>query len=127
MQTNQTKHRAEGLRFVQMMKNCSFHQDIQKSPYGAMFGCKEKVGLSTSNLPNEVIEQLKTQEDLEKAEKEMRNSMNHTTSLDSVNMKINDSAYTPIKIALVCNTGWILFVKPQRVHPLCHNIFSYTV
>jgi len=34
------------------------------SPYEAFFGCKVKVGLSTSNLPKEVIDNLENEEQL---------------------------------------------------------------
>jgi hypothetical protein len=47
MQTNNTRHWAEGLRLIQFMKDRSYHQGIKQSPYEAMFGCKAKVGLRT--------------------------------------------------------------------------------
>lgn len=71
MQINKSTHWAESLRFIQFMKNRSFHQGIQQSPYETMFGCKAKVGLSTSNLPIEVIDNLVTDEDLENVEQEI--------------------------------------------------------
>ena len=83
MQTNKSKHWAESLRFIQFMKNRSFHQGIQKSPYEAMFGCKAKVGLSTSNLPIEVIDNLVTDEDLENFEQETDYAVN--TAICSAN------------------------------------------
>ena len=44
---NKTTHWAEGLRFVQFMKNRAHHHGIARSPYEAMFGCPAKVGLKT--------------------------------------------------------------------------------
>lgn len=83
MQTNKSSHWAESLRFIQFMKNRSFHQGIQQSPYEAMFGCKAKVGLSTSNLPREVLDNLVTDEDLKNIEQEMGDAINPGTSTGS--------------------------------------------
>ncbi|XP_059174975.1 KRAB-A domain-containing protein 2-like [Physella acuta] len=74
MQTNKSKHWAENLKFIQFMKNRSFNQEIQQTPYEAMFGCKAKVGLSTSNLPRELVDNLFTDEDLEKVEQQMEDA-----------------------------------------------------
>ena len=76
MQTNKSTRRAESFRFIQFMKNRSFHQGIQQSPYEAMFGCKAKVRLSTSNLPIGVIDNLVTDEDLENVDQEMNDVVN---------------------------------------------------
>lgn len=46
-------------------KNSSFHQIIGRSPYKALFGCDPKIGLSSSNLPSEIIIKLTTEEHLE--------------------------------------------------------------
>ena len=62
------------------MKNRCFHQGIQQSPYEALFGCKAKVGLNTSNLPRETLDNLVTEEDLENIEQEMEDAINATTS-----------------------------------------------
>ena len=80
MQTNESRHWADSLRFVQFMKNRSFHQGIQQSPYEAMFGCKAKAGLSTSNLPREVIDNVATEEDLINVQQEMEVSINGETA-----------------------------------------------
>lgn len=47
LMANNTYKWSEGLRFVQMMKNKSYHRDINCSPFEAMFGTKMKVGLRT--------------------------------------------------------------------------------
>ena len=80
MQTNESAHWAESLKFIQFMKNRCFHQGIQQSPYEALFGCKAKVGLNTSNLPRETLDNLVTEEDLENIEQEMEDAINATTS-----------------------------------------------
>lgn len=64
MQTEKTSHWSQGLKFVQLMKNRALHSGIKMSPYEALFGCKVKVGLSTSNLPKEVIDNLENEEQL---------------------------------------------------------------
>ncbi|KAF0751879.1 KRAB-A domain-containing protein 2-like [Aphis craccivora] len=53
------------LKFVQFQKNSSHHRIKGRSSYKALFGCDPKVGLSTFNLPLEVIKKLTTEEDLE--------------------------------------------------------------
>ncbi|XP_015369695.1 PREDICTED: KRAB-A domain-containing protein 2-like [Diuraphis noxia] len=64
MQTEKNSHWSQGLRFIQLMKNRALHSGIKMSPYEALFGCKVKVGLSTSNLPKEVVNNLENVEQL---------------------------------------------------------------
>lgn len=64
MQTENNSHWSQGLRFIQLMKNRALHSGIKMSPYEALFGCKVKVGLSTSNLPKEVVDNLENEEQL---------------------------------------------------------------
>ncbi|KAF0751652.1 KRAB-A domain-containing protein 2-like [Aphis craccivora] len=66
-QDNKTKKWNEGIKFVQFMKNRSFHHGIKSSPYEAMFGSRAKIGLNNCILPMHVVEKFKTEEDLEKA------------------------------------------------------------
>lgn len=47
------------------MKNRAYHDGIKCSPYEAMFGQPMKCGLKTSNLPDDVIEDISTEEELE--------------------------------------------------------------
>lgn len=63
--TNQTTKWSEGLKYVQLMKNRAFHEGIKQTPYEALFGTRMKLGLKTSNLPMESVEQLETEEELE--------------------------------------------------------------
>ncbi|XP_077280689.1 KRAB-A domain-containing protein 2-like isoform X1 [Temnothorax americanus] len=50
MLDNNTKQWSEGLRFIQSKKNRSLHEGIKKSPYEAMFGMKQRIGLADSSL-----------------------------------------------------------------------------
>ncbi|XP_062967528.1 KRAB-A domain-containing protein 2 isoform X2 [Cynocephalus volans] len=75
VQSNHSCHWAEGLRFMQMVKNQSFNISLQQSPYEAMFGCKAKFGLYSSNLPRETVAILQTEEELEIAEEQLENSL----------------------------------------------------
>ena len=66
MQDEKTDKWSEGIRFVQLMKNRAFHSGIQRTPYEALFGCKAKVGLTTSSIPQDVLQGIQTEEELEK-------------------------------------------------------------
>ncbi len=52
----------EGLSFVQFMKNRSYHIEIKRSPYAALFGCKRKIGLQLLSLPDIISKALRTEE-----------------------------------------------------------------
>ncbi|KAL8599760.1 hypothetical protein ACOMHN_042524 [Nucella lapillus] len=56
-----------GIKFVQQMKNVSYHAGIKRNPYTAMFGTETKVGLTSSSIPLEIIERLESEEDLLRA------------------------------------------------------------
>ncbi|KAG8507064.1 KRAB-A domain-containing protein 2 [Galemys pyrenaicus] len=75
MQSHHSRHWAEGLRFIQMMRNQAFDVSLQQSPYEAMFGCKAKLGLYSSHLPRETVAVLQTEEELEIAEEQLENSL----------------------------------------------------
>nr|XP_012312992.1 KRAB-A domain-containing protein 2 [Aotus nancymaae] len=75
MQSNYSCHWAKGLRFVQMVRNQAFDVSLQQSPFEAMFGCKAKFGLYSSNLPRETVATLQTEEELEIAEEQLENSL----------------------------------------------------
>ncbi|OWR48202.1 KRAB-A domain-containing protein 2 [Danaus plexippus plexippus] len=91
LETNETTHWSEGLRFIQFMKNKDFHSGINTSPYDAMFGCKAKIGLKTF-LPAIDISHITSEEDLERlqdsrhADTDYYNSLDHTTDVDSVDI-----------------------------------------
>ncbi|XP_071750248.1 KRAB-A domain-containing protein 2-like [Lepeophtheirus salmonis] len=61
---NKTSKWSEGLKFIQFNKNRSYHCGINQSPYSAMFGYEPEVGISTSNIPKEILHGLQTEEDL---------------------------------------------------------------
>ena len=66
MESNSSTNWAEGLRFVQVMKNKAHHRGIKCSPYEAMFGQPMRVGLKATNLPDDVVADLISEEDLER-------------------------------------------------------------
>ena len=78
LQDNKTKKWSNGLRFVQLMKNRAYHHGTKHSPYEAMFGTPPKIGLTSSLLPANIIEKLKTEEELKVA-------------LDSIEVLSNDN------------------------------------
>ena len=53
-----------GIKFVKFQKNNSFHSGIGCSPYECLYGSKPKVGLKTSNLPEDLLNKLISEEDL---------------------------------------------------------------
>ncbi len=61
---NKTPKWSRALMFVQYSKNLSHHSGIGMSSFKAMFGCSQKVGLSSTKLPEEIIETISTEEDL---------------------------------------------------------------
>ncbi|KAL4112594.1 hypothetical protein QTP88_016347 [Uroleucon formosanum] len=50
--------------WIQEQITSQWSQGIKITPCEALFGCKIKIGLNTSNLPEEVVENIKTEEDL---------------------------------------------------------------
>lgn len=99
MQTNNSKSWSEGLRFVQLMKNRTFHSGIKRSPYQAMFGSDIKIGLLTSILPPETINNISSEEDLENILQNIGGKSEESNSADAnqVNRKnkeyINNTIY----------------------------------
>ena len=55
---NNTNDWTVGLKYVQFQKNSSHHSGIRRSPFAALLGSEVKVGLISSNLPQEVISRL---------------------------------------------------------------------
>ncbi|XP_037787451.1 KRAB-A domain-containing protein 2-like [Penaeus monodon] len=64
MGDNNTTDWSIGIKFVQFQKNSSLHAGIRRSPYVAMFQCEAKVGLTSSSLPDEVIQRMQCVDDL---------------------------------------------------------------
>ena len=80
MQDEKTDQWSEGLWSVQLMKNRALHSDIKRSPYEALFGCKVKVGLTTSSVPHDVLETLESK-DLEQVINNIKTTQNPGTSI----------------------------------------------
>ena len=64
--SNSTTYWGDGLRFIQVMKNRAYREGMKCSPYEAMFGQPMKVGLKTSDLPDDAIDDIFAEEELEK-------------------------------------------------------------
>ena len=64
LQDNSSADWSFGIKFVQFSKNSAYCAAIKRSPYEALFGCRTKVGLTSTSLPAEVIERLQSEEDL---------------------------------------------------------------
>ena len=64
--SNSTTYWGDGLRFIQVMKNRAYREGMKCSPYEAMFGQPMKVGLKTSDLPDDAIDDILAEEELEK-------------------------------------------------------------
>jgi len=62
---NNTKTWSEGLRFIQSKKNRAVHSGIKTSPYEAMFGTAQRIGLGDSPLTEDMYSSIKTEEELE--------------------------------------------------------------
>ena len=61
---NNTNDWTVGLKYVQFQKNSSHHSGIRRTPFAALLGSEVKVGLTSSNLPQEVISRLQSEDDL---------------------------------------------------------------
>lgn len=87
METNKSTKWSEGLKYVQLMKNRSFHEGIKQTPYEALFGTKMKLGLKSSSLPPEIVDTIETEE-------ELATIIRNTTTDSNVNEEasiVNDS------------------------------------
>ena len=62
---NNTKTWSEGLRFIQGKKNRAVHSGIKTSPYVAMFGAAQRIGLGDSPLTEDTYSSIETEEELE--------------------------------------------------------------
>jgi len=64
MSDNNTKTWSERLRFIQSKKTQALHSDIETSPYEAMFGTAQRIGLGDSPLTEDIYS-TETEEELE--------------------------------------------------------------
>lgn len=60
-------NKSEGLKFIQFIKNVTFHYGINFSHHEDMIGSTPKIGLNNCILPTRVVAKLKTEKNLEKA------------------------------------------------------------
>lgn len=65
MADNNMEKWSEGLRFIQNKKNRVLHSVIKTSPYEAMFGSVQKIGLVDSSLSSNLYSSIETEEELE--------------------------------------------------------------
>lgn len=64
MEENKSTRWSVGCYFVQWQKNTSLHRIIGRSPYKSLYGADPKVGLESTNLPSDLIDKIRTEEDL---------------------------------------------------------------
>ena len=64
LEDNQTADWSMGIKFVQFSKNSTYYYGIKTSPYKALFRTKTKVELTSSSLPQEMIDNLQHEEEL---------------------------------------------------------------
>jgi len=65
------------------MKNRAYCSGIKMSPYEALFGCKIKIGLNTSNLQHDVISTIENEEQLAKLITEQSQNVENEVSADT--------------------------------------------
>ncbi|XP_037367457.1 SCAN domain-containing protein 3-like [Talpa occidentalis] len=75
MQTNNSSHWAEFLWFIQMTQNRSYHRGMQQAPCEGPFSSEAKLGLSHSQLTEELVASLNTDNDLEQPDRELENTL----------------------------------------------------
>ncbi|XP_063884390.1 KRAB-A domain-containing protein 2-like [Scylla paramamosain] len=67
MKDNNSTQWSQGLRFVQWKKNTRFHSGIGRTPYEAMYGQKARLGVDANSVPEEVLDDMQTEEQLAEA------------------------------------------------------------
>lgn len=96
LKDNKSTNWSEGLRYVQFMKNRAYHSGIKQSPYKAMFGIEPRVGLSTTSLPPELINDIQDEDDLQKLIEDdfTKNKTNDDNDLGNNNNNDDDESST---------------------------------
>uniref|UniRef100_F1S1Q2 SCAN domain containing 3 n=1 Tax=Sus scrofa TaxID=9823 RepID=F1S1Q2_PIG len=95
MQTNNSSHWAEYLWFIQMIQNQPYHRSMQQIPCEGTFSSEAKLRLSHSQLTEELVASLNTENELEQADKELENTLgtqyeeNIETGTDSSDIEEN--------------------------------------
>ncbi|XP_008579909.1 PREDICTED: SCAN domain-containing protein 3 [Galeopterus variegatus] len=75
MQANNSSHWAEFLWFIQMTQNQPYHRGMQQTPCEGTFSSDAKLGLSHSQLTEELIASLHTENELDQANKVLENTL----------------------------------------------------
>ncbi|KAK2580369.1 hypothetical protein KPH14_001001 [Odynerus spinipes] len=81
MADNKTQKWSEGLRFIQSKKNRALHSVIKTSPYEAMFGSAQKIGLADSFLSADIYTSLETEEELEQLLYSVNNNIGENNTI----------------------------------------------
>ncbi|CAG5027459.1 unnamed protein product [Parnassius apollo] len=81
---------SEGLRYVQFMKNRVIHSGIKQSTYRALFGIEPRVELSSSSLPQEIINDIRDEDDLKIIEDDSNGADNDggVVKMDTQNIQV---------------------------------------
>lgn len=83
MEENNSKDWPNALDIVQFRKNRSLHSGIGRSPFKAMFGCSAQVGLLSMGIPEAEINNVNTEEDIERICAENNDNETTTRVIDS--------------------------------------------
>nr|XP_012597542.1 SCAN domain-containing protein 3 isoform X2 [Microcebus murinus] len=75
MQTNNSSHWAEFLWLIQMTQNQPYHRGMQQTPCESTFSSEAKLGLSHSELTEELVASLHSENELDQVDKELENSL----------------------------------------------------
>ena len=114
LHSNSTTDWGDGLRFVQVMKNWAYHESIKCLPYEAIFGQPIKVGLQTSNLPDDAIEDIFTEEELEKeVSGEHKDKQNNLTEDSVEEIHVETSNGTSINLVDNADIEGSVFIEVQ--------------
>jgi len=98
---NNTKTWSEGLRSIQSKKNRALHSGIKTSPWEAMFGTAQRIGLGYSLLTEDMHSSIGTEEELEQLfnaginngqDKEDKEEANQQDRIDEDENQTNDTS-----------------------------------
>lgn len=64
MNENNTTNWSVGVYIVQQQKNNSFHRTIKRTPFKALYGHDQRVGMHTDNIPLNLLDNIQTEEEL---------------------------------------------------------------
>jgi len=101
MSDNNTKSRSEGLWFILSKTNRALHSGIKTSPYEAMFGTAQRIGLGDSPLTEDMNCSVETEEELKQLfnagmnngrDKEDKEGANQQDRKDEDEIQTNDTS-----------------------------------